>query len=95
MTFAQELLRGMSLSRTGSKHRMHIVISSSIDVQGRLEHAISYEPIAGWKSTEDVECYIDVDMGDYVVYNDWVGQVRFLMLACLMLLMKDFPRLWR
>ena len=47
----------------------------SIDVQGRLEHAISYEPISEWKSMDDVECYIDVDMGDYVVYDDWVGQV--------------------
>ena len=47
----------------------------SIDVQGRLEHAISYEQIQGWKSMDDVECYIDVDMGDYVVYDDWVGQV--------------------
>lgn len=50
--------------------------STSIDVQGRLEHAINYEPIPGWKSMDDVECYIDVDMGDYVVYDDWVGQVR-------------------
>lgn len=24
---------------------------------------------------DDVECYVDVDMGDYIVYNDWVGQV--------------------
>ncbi len=24
----------------------------------------------------DVESAVEVDMGDYVVYNDWVGQVR-------------------
>ncbi len=48
----------------------------SIDVRGRVEHAISSEPIPGWKSMNEVECYIDVDMGDYIVYNDWVGQVR-------------------
>lgn len=48
----------------------------SIEVKGRLEHAITGAEIPGWKSKDDVECYIDVDMGDYVVYNDWVGQVR-------------------
>lgn len=50
---------------------------SSIDVKGRLEHAITSEEIPGWKGKDDIECYIDVDMGDYVVYDDWVGQVRF------------------
>ncbi|KAI0094796.1 hypothetical protein BDY19DRAFT_914675 [Irpex rosettiformis] len=50
-------------------------IVTSIDVQGRLEHAISFEPIETWKTMDDMEFYIDVDMGDYVVYNDWVGQV--------------------
>lgn len=50
-------------------------IVTSIDVKGRLEHAITGDEIPGWKSKEDVECYIDVDMGDYVVYDDWVGQV--------------------
>lgn len=55
---------------------MLIVDPPSIDVQGRLEHAINYESISDWKSIDDVECYVDVDMGDYVVYNDWVGQVR-------------------
>lgn len=48
----------------------------SIDVKGRLEHAITGEEIPGWKNKEDVDPYIDVDMGDYVVYEDWVGQVR-------------------
>ncbi|KAI0695133.1 hypothetical protein BC835DRAFT_980174 [Cytidiella melzeri] len=50
-------------------------IVTGIDVRGRLEHAISFEPIASWKTMDDMEFYIDVDMGDYVVYNDWVGQV--------------------
>ena len=47
----------------------------SIEVKGRLDHAISREPIPGWKGTNDVETAVDVDMGDYVVYDDWVGQV--------------------
>lgn len=44
-------------------------------MKGRLEHAINYDPITEWKSTNEVQTAIDVDMGDYVVYNDWVGQV--------------------
>lgn len=47
----------------------------SIEVKGRLEHTISGEEIPGWKSSDDVECSFEVDMGDYVVYNDWIGQV--------------------
>lgn len=27
---------------------------------------------------DDMEFCIDVDMGDYVVYNDWVGQVSLI-----------------
>ncbi|CAL1695554.1 unnamed protein product [Somion occarium] len=50
-------------------------IVTSIDVKGRLEHTISGEEIPGWKGTDDVECSFEVDMGDYVVYNDWVGQI--------------------
>ncbi|KAJ3528107.1 hypothetical protein NM688_g8036 [Phlebia brevispora] len=50
-------------------------VVTSIEVKGRLEHAISGEEIPGWRTMNDLECYIDVDMGDYVVYNDWVGQV--------------------
>lgn len=47
-----------------------------MEVKGRLEHAVSNERIPEWKSTSDVEVAIDVDMGDYVVYDDWIGQVR-------------------
>lgn len=47
----------------------------SIDVNGRFEHAISSVPLPEWKNTSDVQSAIDIDMGDYVVYDDWVGQV--------------------
>ncbi|KAI0348532.1 hypothetical protein BDW22DRAFT_1366335 [Trametopsis cervina] len=50
-------------------------IVTSIEVKGRLEHAINFEPIKGWKTLDELDCYVDVDMGDYVVYNDWIGQV--------------------
>ncbi|KZT05999.1 uncharacterized protein LAESUDRAFT_759881 [Laetiporus sulphureus 93-53] len=48
---------------------------TGLDVKGRLEHAISGEPIPGWKSTDEVDPAVEVDLGDYVVYDDWVGQV--------------------
>ncbi|KAI0722317.1 hypothetical protein C8T65DRAFT_628933 [Cerioporus squamosus] len=50
-------------------------IVTSVDVRGRLEHAISGEPYPSWVTEHDVESAVEVDMGDYVVYNDWVGQV--------------------
>lgn len=75
MMYARGLSRGQtyycfSCVLSCLKHR------ASIDVKGRLEHAITGEEIPGWKGKDEVECYIDVDMGDYVVYDDWVGQVR-------------------
>ena len=48
----------------------------STSVKGRLDHAISGEAIPGWKTMDDIESAVEVDMGDYVVHNDWVGQVR-------------------
>lgn len=65
----------MSSSCCSPYHLSNTLVS--IDVKGRLEHAISGEEIARWCTMNDLECYIDVDMGDYVVYNDWVGQVRY------------------
>ncbi|KAI0788514.1 hypothetical protein C8Q75DRAFT_768744 [Abortiporus biennis] len=50
-------------------------IVTSIDVQGRLEHAITGEQIPGWISTSQTESAVEVDLGDYVVCNDWVGQI--------------------
>ena len=48
----------------------------SATVLGRLEHAISGESVSGWKRLDEVDAVVDLDMGDYVVHNDWVGQVR-------------------
>ncbi|KAL6309869.1 hypothetical protein BKA93DRAFT_814242 [Sparassis latifolia] len=50
-------------------------VVTAIEVKGRLSHAISAGQLPEWKSTNDIEAAIDVDMGDYVVYDDWVGQV--------------------
>jgi len=55
-------------------------IVTSIDVKGRLEHSITGEDVPGWMSTSEVETAIDVELGDYVVHNDWVGQVCIYMI---------------
>ncbi|KAH9899514.1 hypothetical protein C8Q73DRAFT_639825 [Cubamyces lactineus] len=51
-------------------------VVTSTHVKGRLEHAVSGQPIPGWKDMDEVESTVDIDMGEYVIYNDWVGQVR-------------------
>ncbi|TCD69895.1 hypothetical protein EIP91_005719 [Steccherinum ochraceum] len=50
-------------------------VVTSIEVTGLLEHTISGEEIPGWKTTSETDCDLEIDMGDYVVYDDWVGQV--------------------
>ncbi|KAJ8487538.1 hypothetical protein ONZ51_g4099 [Trametes cubensis] len=50
-------------------------VVTSTHVKARLEHAVSGQPIPGWKDTDEVESTVDIDMGEYVIYNDWVGQV--------------------
>ena len=47
----------------------------SVSVKGRLDHAISGHAVHGWKTMDEIDTAVEVDMGDYVVYNDWVGQV--------------------
>lgn len=50
-----------------------------VRVKSRLEHVISKEPVDGWKTLEDLNTDRAAEIGDYVVYDDWVGQVRFLL----------------
>lgn len=50
-------------------------VITSVDVKGRLEHAISGEPVPNWKSMNDIEIPADVDIGDYVAHDNWIGQV--------------------
>ncbi|KAI1796055.1 hypothetical protein LXA43DRAFT_1160458 [Ganoderma leucocontextum] len=50
-------------------------IVTSTNVKGRLEHAISGQTVPGWKTMDEIETAVEVDMGDLVVHNDWVGQM--------------------
>ena len=64
-------------------------VITSVDVKGRLEHAISGEPVLDWKSMNDIETPADVDIGDYVAYDNWIGQVRPLLVPSLQ---RAYPR---
>lgn len=44
-------------------------------VQAKLVHAITGEPVQDWKDVKDLRHSTSINGGDYVVYDDWVGQV--------------------
>ncbi|ESK98044.1 isocitrate lyase [Moniliophthora roreri MCA 2997] len=54
-------------------HRSGVV--KRVSVRGTVEHVISGEPVEGYKMQEDVRFRCDAEIGDYVVCDDWFGQV--------------------
>ncbi|KAG1758981.1 hypothetical protein EDD22DRAFT_806982 [Suillus occidentalis] len=50
-------------------------VVTSIEAQARLVHAISGEQVEGWRDIKEVRRATDVDGGDFVIYDDWIGQV--------------------
>jgi hypothetical protein len=53
-------------------------VVTNVKVEGRLEHAISGEPVPGWAVTEELVVPVVADIGDYVLCDDWVGQARIV-----------------
>lgn len=53
-------------------------VVTNVDVKGCLEHAISGVPVEEWKTIDDLEYPAEADIGDYVVYHDWIGQARIV-----------------
>jgi ubiquitin-conjugating enzyme E2 O len=51
-------------------------VVTAVQVKGVLEHAINGSPVEGWKGTEDLEMRQEAEVGDYVAYDDWIGQVH-------------------
>ncbi|KAF9462093.1 hypothetical protein BDZ94DRAFT_1194975 [Collybia nuda] len=49
-------------------------VVTNVHVKGHIEHVISGESI-GWRTLEELEDRVDAEIGDYVVYDDWIGQV--------------------
>lgn len=56
--------------------RSGVVVST--EVQVKLVHAITGEPVPGWKGVRDLRHATCINGGDYVVYDDWIGQVSTL-----------------
>ncbi|KAG7450676.1 uncharacterized protein BT62DRAFT_927948 [Guyanagaster necrorhizus] len=54
---------------------VHSGVVTNIRVRGRLEHVISGEPVEGWRNSDQVVPAMEAEIGDYVVYDDWVGQI--------------------
>jgi ubiquitin-conjugating enzyme E2 O len=50
-------------------------VVTRVDVKARLAHAISDVPVEGWKSIDQFEKSTTAEVGDYVLCDDWVGQV--------------------
>ncbi|KAF8167745.1 hypothetical protein B0H34DRAFT_740587 [Crassisporium funariophilum] len=50
-------------------------VVTNVKVKGRIAHAISAVPVDGWRTMDDLEDRGDAEIGDYVAYDDWIGQV--------------------
>ena len=50
-----------------------VVINATVGF--KLAHAISGKPIDEWKSSEDLKSCDDIFERDFVIFDDWVGQV--------------------
>lgn len=50
-------------------------VVTNIHVKAKIAHAISAEQVDGWWSTDDLEDKADAEVGDYVAFDDWIGQV--------------------
>ncbi|GAW04426.1 ubiquitin-conjugating enzyme3 like-protein [Lentinula edodes] len=54
---------------------LHSGMILDVRLKTRLEHAISKAQVDGWKTLEDLDTDRQAEIEDYVVYEDWVGQV--------------------
>lgn len=56
-------------------------VVTSVKVKARVAHVINGEVVEGWKTTADLLEKQGGEVGDYVVYDEWLGQVRALRLS--------------
>ncbi|KAF8640906.1 hypothetical protein AX17_000554 [Amanita inopinata Kibby_2008] len=54
---------------------VHSGVVTNLHVRGRIEHAITGEQVEEWWTANDLERKADAEIGDHVVYDDWIGQV--------------------
>ncbi|TFK56945.1 hypothetical protein OE88DRAFT_1670528 [Heliocybe sulcata] len=50
-------------------------VVTGVDIRFRLKHVVSGEEVPGWKSLGELEYEVDMEVGDYVVCDDWIGQI--------------------
>ncbi|KAI0319861.1 hypothetical protein OF83DRAFT_1275465 [Amylostereum chailletii] len=50
-------------------------VVTQVVVEGRLQHCISGEPVQAWMGMHDVASPLECEIGDYVVYDNWIGQL--------------------
>jgi len=53
-------------------------VVTNVKVKARVAHVINGEAVEGWKATEDLLEKQGGKVDDYVVYYEWIGQVRTL-----------------
>jgi len=51
-----------------------IVLNTDVNV--RVQHAITYELLDRWVPLDETNPGHELEIGDHIIYNDWVGQVR-------------------
>ncbi|PFH54811.1 hypothetical protein AMATHDRAFT_38056 [Amanita thiersii Skay4041] len=54
---------------------VHSGVVTNLHVRGRLEHAITSEKIDHYWTAQDLDRKADAEIGDHVIYDDWIGQV--------------------
>lgn len=54
--------------------RSGVVLKARVD--GRCEHVVSGERIEGYVTLAELADRTYAEVGDYVTYDDWIGQVR-------------------
>ena len=54
---------------------VHSGVVTSVEVECRVEHVISKGKVDAWVRSSDIDWSADVTIGDYVIYEDWIGIV--------------------
>ncbi|CDZ96814.1 Ubiquitin-conjugating enzyme [Phaffia rhodozyma] len=47
-----------------------------VEVMSRLRHVLTGEPVEGWVSSTELVGALAVEVGDRVIYNDWLGVIE-------------------
>ena len=51
-----------------------VVLSTNVNI--RVQHAITHEPLDRWVPLNETNPGHELEIGDHIIYDNWVGQVR-------------------